>query len=116
MSKDEQCRVVKYLVRKHFWALHLVGKSCGEVRIQHLPHTAGFSLLVRDPHAIFVDGWSDVILAPWDSGCLAAREPADRQGLVPLEVLGDKALVDALVRFDTVDCICANETQHEATR
>ena len=46
--------------------------------IQHLPH-CGFSLLVRDPHAIFVDGWSDVILAPWDSGRLAAREPADRQ-------------------------------------
>ena len=37
MSKSEQCRVVKYLVKRHFGALHLVGKSCGEVRIQHLP-------------------------------------------------------------------------------
>jgi hypothetical protein len=36
VSKNEQCRVVKYLVRRYFGALHLVGKSCGEVRIQHL--------------------------------------------------------------------------------
>ncbi len=44
--------------------------------IQHLPH-CGFSLLVRDPHTILADRWSDVTLAPWDSGRLAAREAAD---------------------------------------
>jgi hypothetical protein len=51
----------------------------------------------------------------WDTLASGARARRPT-GLVPLEALGDKALVDALVRFDTVDCICANETQHEATR
>ena len=44
MSKNEQRRVAKYLVRRHFGALHLVGRPCGEVRIQlpvHLRRGSG---------------------------------------------------------------------------
>jgi hypothetical protein len=46
-------------VRKHFWALHLVGKSCGEVRIQPLKDigcTAVLAAIFRTQAVVALEG------------------------------------------------------------
>jgi hypothetical protein len=39
VSNNEQCRAVKYLVRRGFGSIAPSGKALRKVRIQHLPHS-----------------------------------------------------------------------------
>ena len=72
MSKNEQCRVVKYLVRRHLRALHLVGKSCGEVRINTC-HTVDQQALTR--------AFVKLILFIWSRSTIGRVERDERIGM-----------------------------------
>jgi hypothetical protein len=61
VSNNEQYRAVKYLVRRHFGALRLVGQPCRKVRIQH-------------PRKSFRLSDKDIRLAEIVSACPVASE------------------------------------------